>query len=320
MSTPSFLNESQKPGAKRPRRWAERAFLTESGLLRYYLRVLLFIFCVLAIQYAVVGFVGGSLHAYSFWMQLFWTSVALAISFFALSWFFVRIVDYQKFSMLGLTFRSGWATELGAGLATGFALQLLVLAILAMTHSVHYAARGTYDAQFWKRVAANVLLFAVAATVEELAFRGYALRWGMWSVGTPAALVISAIIFGVAHGTNPNATFFSTLNTALAGILLALPYVRTHSMWMQIGLHWSWNFALATIVSLPVSGINFGPSLFTTTDVGPHWLTGGNYGPEGGAAVTIVCVLGIAWLISTRLLKPSHPPSEDLQWPKAGLR
>jgi len=157
------------------------------------------------------------------------------------------------------------------------------------------------------------LLFAIAATVEELAFRGYAFKWLMWSVGTPAALIILGILFGAAHLTNPNPTFLSTVNTALAGILLAIPYVRTRSMWMQIGVHWSWNLVLCTIVSLPVSGINFGPGLFITENSGPRWLTGGNYGPEGGAAVTFVCAAGIAWLLSTNLLKPSPSARKDLQ-------
>jgi membrane protease YdiL (CAAX protease family) len=198
-------------------------------------------------------------------------------------------------------------------LAFGTALQLFILAILAATRSVHFSLAGEYNPHFWRLVGANVLLFAVAGAVEELVFRGYALKWAMMSVGAPAAIAISGILFGVAHGLNPGATFFSTLNTALAGILLALPYVRTRSMWMQIGVHWSWNVALCTIVSLPVSGINFGPHLFTTTDTGPAWLTGGNYGPEGGAVVTIACVAGIAWLISTRRLKPSPSTQKDLQ-------
>lgn len=159
----------------------------------------------------------------------------------------------------------------------------------------------------------SLAMFAMAATVEELSFRGYALKWLTWSIGAPAAVVLSSILFGAGHLFNPGATFFSTVNTALAGLMLAIPYVRTRSMWMQIGIHWSWNLLLATVVSLPVSGLNFGPHLFITEDSGPHWLTGGTYGPEGGAAVTIVCVVGIAWLLSTRLLKPSPSTQKDLQ-------
>jgi uncharacterized protein len=84
-------------------------------------------------------------------------------------------------------------------------------------------------------------------------------------------------------------------------------------MWMQIGMHWSWNLVLCTVVSLPVSGINFGPNLLVAKDAGPHWFTGGNFGPEGGAIVTIVSVAGIAALLSTRLLKPSPSTQKELQ-------
>ena len=313
MSTPSFLENPNNPKARRPRSLGERVFLVDDGRLRPYVRVLLFIFCMLVIQVVVATVFDAYAHGIPFWNQLFWSSVVLAASFLGLSWIFVRFIDHRDFSTLGLTLQSGWSRELIAGFAFGTALQLIVMAILAVTHSVHYSPLAAYSLHFWRLVGANILLFAIAATVEELAFRGYAFKWLMWSVGTPAALILLGILFGAAHLTNPNPTFLSTVNTALAGILLAIPYVRTRSMWMQIGLHWSWNLVLCTIVSLPVSGINFDPALFVTENSGPRWLTGGIYGPEGGAAVTIVCVAGIAWLLSTKLLKPSPSAQKDLQ-------
>jgi len=313
MSTPSFLENPESPKARRPRSLGERAFLVDDGRLRPYLRVLLFLFCALAITFVVGGFVGEYFSAASLWWQLFWSSVILFPSFLALSWIFVRFVDHRDFSTLGFTLQPGWGRELGTGLAFGATLQLIVMAILAATHSIHYSAAGAYNFHFWKQAAASLLLFAIAATVEELSFRGYALKWLMWSIGAPAALVLSSILFGAGHLLNPGATFYSTLNTALAGLMLAIPYVRTRSMWMQIGVHWSWNFILATIVSLPVSGLNFGPHLFITEDSGLHWLTGGAYGPEGGAVVTVVCVAGITWLLSTGRLKPSPSAQKELQ-------
>jgi membrane protease YdiL (CAAX protease family) len=313
MSTPSFLENPGNPKARPPRSLGQRIFLVDDGRLRAYVRVILFVFCMLAIQVAVSSFFFEYLHDVPFWRQLFWGSIVLAATLLGLSWIFVRFIDHRDFSTLGLTLRPGWVKQFSIGLAFGTTLQLIVMAILAATHSVHYAPLAGYSFHFWRLVGANILLFAIAATVEELAFRGYALKWLTWSVGTPAALVMSGIVFGAAHATNPNSTFFSTLNTALAGILLAVPYVRTRSMWMQIGLHWSWNLVLCTIVSLRVSGLNFGPGLFVTENSGPRWLTGGNYGPEGGAAVTIVCVAGIAWLLSTNLLKPSPSAQKELQ-------
>jgi membrane protease YdiL (CAAX protease family) len=314
MSTPPFSYNSGNPKAQRPRSLGERAFLVPDGRLRAYVRVILFVFCALAIQVAVATVFDAFAHDASLWSQFFWSSVVLAATYFGLSWIFVRFIDRRDFSTLGLTLQPGWARELCGGLAIGTALQFIVMAILAGTHSVHYSPIAGYSLHLWRLVGANVLLFAIAAIVEELAFRGYAFKWLMSSVGTPAALIILGILFGAAHLTNPNnPTFLSTLNTALAGILLAIPYVRTRSMWVQIGVHWSWNLVLCTIVSLPVSGINFGPGLFVTENSGPRWLTGGNYGPEGGAAVTIVSLIGIAWLLSTRLLKPSPSAQKDLQ-------
>jgi uncharacterized protein len=313
MSTPSLLGNPEDPKARRPRSLGERIFLVDDGRLRAYVRVILFVFCVLAIQVVVATVFDAYAHDISFWALLFWSSVVLASTFFGLSWIFVRFVDHRDFSTLGLSLQPGWAKELSIGLAFGTALQLIVMAILATTHSVHYSRLDGYSFHLWRLVGANVLLFAFAATVEELAFRGYAFKWLMWSVGTPAAVLIAGILFGAAHLTNPNSTFLSTLNTALAGILLAVPYVRTRSMWMQIGVHWSWNLVLCTVVSLPVSGINFDPGLFSAVDSGPRWLTGGSYGPEGGAAVTFVCAAGIAWLLTTNLIKPSPSAQKDLQ-------
>lgn len=313
MSTPSFLENPDNPKARRPRSLGERIFLVDDGRLRAYVRVLLFVFCMLAIEVVVAGLIGEYYATYPFRWLLFWSSIVLVISFLALSWIFVRFIDHRDFSTLGLSLQTEWGRELGVGFAFGITLQLIVLGILVVTHSVHYSPAGGYNLHFWKQSSMSLVLFAMAATVEELSFRGYALKWLMWSIGAPAAVVLSSVLFGAGHLLNPGATFFSTLNTALAGILLAVPYVRTRSMWMQIGVHWSWNLVLCTIVSLPVSGINFGPGLFTATDSGPRWLTGGSYGPEGGAAVTIVCVAGIAWLLTSNLIKPSPSAQKDLQ-------
>ncbi len=292
---------------------SERFFLGVDGRVRPIFRALVFALGAIFVDYeisrATFRFTQGS----TFWAQLFWGSLALAIGFLLLSWIFLRLADGKGFSALGLTLRRGWGRELALGLCLGATLQVLVAGIFLATRTVHYSMRAGYGLHFWHRVAANVALFALAATVEELAFRGYGFQKLIEAVGAPGALLLTSLIFGFLHFTNPHATIFSTVNTVLAGIILAIPYIRTRSMWMQIGLHWSWNLTMATLVSLPVSGIDFGPHFFSTESTGPGWLTGGIYGPEGGAAVTIVTLAGIAWLLRTRQLSSSPATREDLQ-------
>ena len=45
------------------------------------------------------------------------------------------------------------------------------------------------------------------------------------------------------------------LYCALAGIWLAVAYLRTRSLWLPFGLHWAWNWTQASLLGLPVSGI-----------------------------------------------------------------
>jgi membrane protease YdiL (CAAX protease family) len=303
---------SERP-PERETHLSELIFIGCNGRVRPIFRALAFALALIFASYGIGRALAGFLQGASFWAQLFWSSLALAVGFLLLSWIFLRVADGTGFSALGLTFKSGWGRELALGFGVGIALQILVMGIFLASRSIHYSQSGVYDLQFWRRVAANIALFAVAATVEELAIRGYGFQKLMEAIGAPGALLLTSVIFGLLHLANPNASFFSTVNTILAGIILGIPFIRTRSMWTQIGLHWSWNLTMATLVSLPVSGIDFGPHLFAANLTGPAWLTGGIYGPEGGAAVSVVSVAAIAWLLRTRQLSSSPAPREDLQ-------
>lgn len=312
----STAPQTPSPNPNHPLRqltWPERVFLGNNAHMRPIYKVVLFALAVFLLNTEIGSFVFTFTGSLPLRYQFLWNSLALVIALLLLSWLFLRVADGRKFSALGLTFRRGWGRELSLGFALGVTLQLLVMATLVSTLSVHYSAGDILNLHFLRQAAELTALFALAATVEELAFRGYAFQRLIDAVGAPAALVASSALFGLGHVRNPSATLFSTLNTILAGLLLALPYIRTRSMWMQIGLHWAWNLTMATIVSLPVSGITFGPHLLTARESGPAWLTGAHYGPEGGAVVTIVSIVGIAWLIRTRHLTPSPAAPEDLQ-------
>ena len=78
----------------------------------------------------------------------------------------------------------------------------------------------------------------------------------------------------------------------LVGIPLAAAYLRTRALWMPIGIHFAWNFLQGFTLGLPVSGIALPDALVTARVHGAVWLTGGDYGPEGGllASGAIVAV------------------------------
>jgi hypothetical protein len=136
-----------------------------------------------------------------------------------------------------------------------------------------------------------LLVLMIAATNEELIFRGYAFQKLVESLGPVGAVAVSSAFFGLAHLGNPHHTWISTANTMLVGIPLSIAYLRTRSLWMPVGMHFTWNYAQGFVFGLPMSGITFSTSLLNAQVRGATWLTGSDYGPEGGLLYT-VAILG----------------------------
>jgi len=197
--------------------------------------------------------------------------------------------------VLGLPKRATARREWVLGFAVGWGC--VVLAILPM------ALAGKLDVQLWAQPRAIWLLLlnlgtlAVAALAEEVAFRGYPFRRLIEAIGPVAATVGMSFLFGIGHALNPGATWTSVLVTMLAGLLLSVAWLRTHGLWLPWGLHFAWNASIGVLFGLPISGMDDFASVIQTRAVGPLWLTGGNYGPEGAGFTAIVLLIGVVILV-----------------------
>jgi len=139
----------------------------------------------------------------------------------------------------------------------------------------------------------DLIVLAIAALLEEVAFRGYAFQRLIEAIGPTLATLMIAVLFGLRHLENPDATPASTLMTVFAGWLLAIAYLRTRALWLSWGLHFAWNAAMGVLFGLPISGIRtFSPVIEANTR-GPSWVTGGAYGPEGSLVAAVVLLTGI---------------------------
>jgi membrane protease YdiL (CAAX protease family) len=181
-----------------------------------------------------------------------------------------------------------------------------MFALGAVRFSLSPAAMGPRPA-----ASVRVLIFVMlAATFEELAFRGYAFQRLIEALGPVAATLLSSLLFGLAHYQNPQATLLGALNTALAGVVLALAYLRTRGLWMPIGLHIGWNVLLGIVFAFPVSGYRLAATGLEARLAGPAWLTGGGFGPEGSVVLTVVAALAV--LVLGRLRGLAASPGQHL--------
>ncbi|MFI0573658.1 lysostaphin resistance A-like protein [Streptomyces tendae] len=129
-----------------------------------------------------------------------------------------------------------------------------------------------------------------AAVTEELIFRGLALQALEKLCGSWAALAITAVLFGLLHLANPDATLWSSTAIAVeAGVLLGAAFLWTRNIWFAVGLHFAWNTTLG-LIGIPVSG-HASEGLMTTNPTGPELLTGGDFGLEASIVPVVVSLL-----------------------------
>lgn len=145
---------------------------------------------------------------------------------------------------------------------------------------------------FWWSFASLLGLLVPAALWEELAFRGYLLSVLRERAGTRTALLVTSGLFGLVHWQNAGATVQSTAAVTLAGVFLGVIRLSTGSLYAAWAAHLSWNLTMAIVLRTPVSGFELGLPGYRVVDAGPDWLTGGTWGPEGGAAAMLGLAVG----------------------------
>ncbi|MBE6481899.1 MAG: CPBP family intramembrane metalloprotease [Actinomyces ruminicola] len=187
--------------------------------------------------------------------------------------------------------------EFLVGMVMGTLLMSAVVAVLALIGCYRVTAVG-WDAGILIGASSGL----AAGFAEEIIFRGVALRLLEQWLGTGWALALTAVFFGAAHITNPEASAFGAVAIMLeAGILLGACYLVTRRLWLAFGTHVAWNFVQGGIFGSDVSGNGMGRGLFEARFTGPELLTGGDMGIEGSLVAVLVCTAaGVALLLVAR--------------------
>lgn len=219
-------------------------------------------------------------------------------------------VDQRTIPDFGLRLSRRWWVDLGFGLGLGAALQTGVFLVALGAGWIQITAIGvTTDpgASFVAWLVAAAVGYLGVGIYEELFARGYLLTnvaEGLAGVdrrlAVATAVLVSSGLFAVLHGTNPNATVWSTTALVVAGVLLATGLVLTGEIAIPIGIHITWNFFQGVVWGFPVSGVDTGVSIVAIEQTGPTLATGGSFGPEGGLFGIAAALLGIvataAWV------------------------
>jgi hypothetical protein len=220
-------------------------------------------------------------------------------------WGMLVLVDRRRPGALGFALEPAAVKDSVAGLGIGGAMLGAAVALLAVASMARWVADDGTMPEYVAALATSFLFFAVAAAAEEAVFRGYAFQALVQGIGVWPAALFSSALFAYMHGGNPNVTWVALVNIFLAGVMLAVAYLRTRSLWFATAVHLGWNWTMASLLDFPVSGLVRDMPLYTARETGPDWVTGGAFGPEAGIAASLTIVLGTVWMWRTRWLGES---------------
>jgi membrane protease YdiL (CAAX protease family) len=153
--------------------------------------------------------------------------------------------------------------------------------------------------------------FLIAALSEEVLCRGFMMTASKSTRSKAFIIIVPALVFSLLHVLNPGFTVLPMINIFLAGVLFAVLFVRSGSLWMPFGFHFAWNFFQGNIFGISVSG-NEVKSMIEISYTDLTLLNGGTFGAEGGLAVTILLAVGI--VLTWKFMKPA----KDAQWSMEG--
>ena len=215
--------------------------------------------------------------------------------------FWVKVIEKNSLSSLGFVKRN-WLKYLGWGIL----ISLLQMGVIALVYQV--GGIGTFELN---ELSLEPILFILGlfpfwllqGGTEEVATRGWLLTRIAARTNLPLAIGISSSLFGILHLGNSGVTFTSLLNIVLDGVLAALLFIYTDSIWLVVAQHGTWNYVQGNLLGFQVSGTGADASIFSfSMGAGPDWLTGGEFGAEGSIITTLVLLVSlvIVYLLGER--------------------
>lgn len=225
-----------------------------------------------------------------------WSSyLPMALVIFA----WVRWFEKRPVASLGLGCKGAFKNFLMGGLIGFLMLSMAVAGMLLSGYSRFTTGEPALTG--WSAVGGVLVMlagFAVQATTEEIVFRGWLLpvfsaRYNAW-----VGIVVSSVLFSLAHFLNPGIDTMAVINLMLFGVFMALWALMEGGLWGISAWHIFWNWAQGNVFGLQVSGtVSEGGSLLQIESAGPTWLAGSEFGPEVTIFTTILLLAGIAVLL-----------------------
>jgi CAAX protease family protein len=143
----------------------------------------------------------------------------------------------------------------------------------------------------------SLLSYFVQGPAEEVLFRG----WLLPAIGVRyrplIGVLMSSLIFSLAHAQSRGITSLGFLNLFLFGVFASAYALAEGGLWGVGAWHAMWNWTEGDLLGFPSLGTPRAGLLSSIRADGPNIMTGGAFGPEGGLASTVVFLIAIGIIV-----------------------
>ncbi len=164
-------------------------------------------------------------------------------------WLFVRFLEHREPREL----RGGAlaAGQFGIGLLLALIRPALIIGAWCVLGLV-----ALQSGQVGRHLLAVALLTAGSAFIQELLYRGLALRYLELKLGSYAAIGLSALAFALPHlVVISGVSVVQLLDFWVMGVALGCAYVLTRRLWLSIGLHVGHNVLIVLLFINPLETV-----------------------------------------------------------------
>lgn len=211
---------------------------------------------------------------------------------------FCKLIQKRKVTTVGFQKPDMWKEYL-SGMGIGFGIFTVAVLICVITGSLKIQGMSP---SFSIGIFVLFLLgYLIQGMAEEVLCRGYFLVSVSRRYPLAVGIIANAVIFAALHLLNDGITVLAFINLVLFGVFASVYFIKRGNIWGVGALHSIWNLAQGNVYGIRVSGIQTKCSVLASEMVtGRELITGGDFGLEGGLAVTIVLVVGTLVLLATR--------------------
>lgn len=185
------------------------------------------------------------------------------------------------------------------GTLIGFAVLILCAGLALLNGNVTFGMGNITFLLFL----GYLIFYILVGIFEEFLFRTFPLLVFAERYPLLLSVLVTSLLFGLAHIANEGFNWLAMLNITLAGVFFSIIVLLKRNIYWAVGIHFGWNFTQGVILGYKVSGTNAVGILNAKTS-GPLYFSGGSFGIESSIFCTAILIAVIVYLLVHQKIEP----------------